>query len=261
MTFVFDDSSIKGNEKLLMLSIADNCNDSGVAFPSWKELMRKTSMSKGSISKWIKSLEKKNLLFRVTRKRKNGSSTSNKYLIYPYKNKDILDEEDYLIFKDLYHSSEVEHPSSEVEHPNGGQSSEVEHLEPSLISFNHNIKPSLIDKINIEALNEWINLKGKKYSQLAVTKCINFLCKYDKQTQQEIIDTSIMNGWQGLFPPKQTNNNKPNMSFKQQDAERTSHAVDVFMEARKNGFSIRDLGRDENKQEDFDEAMFIDWEE
>jgi len=143
MTLVFDDTSIKGNEKLLMLSIADNCNDTGVAFPSWGEIMRKTSMSRGSISKWIKVLEKKRLLFRKERKRKNGSNTSNKYLIYPYKNKEVLDEEDYLLFEELFTSSEVELPSSEVELPssevelpNGGQSSEVELLEPSL-TFNH----------------------------------------------------------------------------------------------------------------------------
>jgi len=136
MSMVFDDTSIKGNEKLLMLSIADNCNDTGVSFPSWGEIMRKTSMSRGSISKWLNELENKGLLFRKERKRINGSNTSNKYLIYPHKNKKALDEEDYLLFKELFISSEVELPSSEVELPNGGQSSEVELLEPSL-TFNH----------------------------------------------------------------------------------------------------------------------------
>ena len=152
---VFDDITLKGNEKLLMLALADNCNDSGVCFPSWNSLITKTSMSKGSVSKWLKLLEDKKLVFRVSRNRQNGSRTSNKYLIYPIDNKSNLDEEDYLIFEDLYiQSSEVElptkvqklnYPSSEVELPNGGQSSEVEHLEPSL-SFNHYSKPSLKQK-------------------------------------------------------------------------------------------------------------------
>lgn len=89
--------------------------------------MTKTSMSKGSVSKWLKDLEDKKLVFRVSRNRQNGSRTSNKYLIYPIDNKSNLDEEDYLIFEDLYNSSEVElvqklnYPSSEVELPKGAK--------------------------------------------------------------------------------------------------------------------------------------------
>lgn len=149
---VFTDTRLKGNEKLLMLAIADNANDSGVAFPSWNSLMTKTSMSKGSVSKWLRELENKGLIFRVSRNRKNGSRTSNKYLIYPYDNKMLLDEEELDIFIEHFNqSSEVElvqdlnMPSSTFELGNRGQSSEVEHLKPSL-NFNRKNKPSLKEK-------------------------------------------------------------------------------------------------------------------
>ena len=171
---VFTDTKLKGNEKLLMLAIADNCNDSGVAFPSWNSLITKTSMSKGSVSKWLKELEKKGLLFRVSRNRKNGSRTSNKYLIYPYENKMFLDEEELDIFSDNFNqSSEVELvrelniPSSKVELENGGQSSEVEHLEPSL-SSNRKIKPS--DNIDYSFFSSMWNEYAKKTNKSVILK-------------------------------------------------------------------------------------------
>lgn len=225
MSEVFDDTTLKGNEKLLMLALADNSNDSGVSFPSWEKLLHKTSMSKGALSKWLKVLEDKNKLFRVARTRQNGSKTSNKFIIYPHKNKEILDEKDYLEFKHLYdQSSEVElggkvqklnYQSSEVELPNWGQSSEVELLEPSLKNLtitltitNKRLKKEIESKlqesksINLDAVVEWINYKN--YKNIApITKTINFLSKFDFATQQKIVDSSIMNGYQGLFEPKQ----------------------------------------------------------
>lgn len=64
--------------------------------------------------------------------------------------------------------------------------------------------------INENALDEW--LKYKKYKNInGVSKTINFLKDYDFATQQQIVDTSIMNNYAGLFPPKgqktNTNNN------------------------------------------------------
>ena len=56
--------------------------------------------------------------------------------------------------------------------------------------------------VNQEACEEWF--KYKKYKTKApITKTLNFLSKYPKETQQQIVNTSIMNGYKGLFPPKQ----------------------------------------------------------
>ena len=51
-----------------------------------------------------------------------------------------------------------------------------------------------------------------------------------------------MNGWKGLFEPKQQSSNQ---SFKQQDANRTDNAIDSFLDARDNGFDLRDLGSEQ----------------
>jgi len=56
--------------------------------------------------------------------------------------------------------------------------------------------------INVEAFNEWIDYK--KYKNIApITKLLNMLTKHDYYTQQEMVDNSIMNNWQGLFELKQ----------------------------------------------------------
>ena len=63
-------------------------------------------------------------------------------------------------------------------------------------------KLSEYKNINISAFYEWITYK--KFKSIApVTKTLNFLSSYDLNTQQIIVDTSIMNQYKGLFPPKQ----------------------------------------------------------
>ena len=63
-------------------------------------------------------------------------------------------------------------------------------------------KLSEYSNINIEAFSEWIEYK--KYKSITpITKLLNMLTKQDYYTQQEMIDASIMNGWAGLFEPKQ----------------------------------------------------------
>ncbi len=63
--------------------------------------------------------------------------------------------------------------------------------------------------INIDAFNEWI--KYKKYKAInGVTKVLNFLSLYNQDVQQDIVDTSIMNNYAGLFEPKAQKRNKTN---------------------------------------------------
>ncbi len=261
MTKVFNDESLKGNEKLLMLALADNCNDTGVAFPSWNELIRKTSMSRGSIAKWVKVLEVKKLLFKKNRNRKNGSRTSSKYLIYPIENRLVLDEEDYLIFKDLYiQSSEVElppkvqklnYPSSEVELQNAAQSSEVIPLKPSLITSNHHNNHHLEEWLDIQSWNKWVVFRSeikKKLTNSMIDSQLEFLHK-NKQNHVEIINTSIMNGWQGLFPLKEQKQKR--ISFQEQERQRVDSIADVVLNQNINPFDPKNY----EQQEEFTDVQ------
>lgn len=82
--------------------------------------------------------------------------------------------------------------------------------------------------VNLDAFFEWINRKS--YKDISpVTKLLNFLSQYDFQTQQRIVDDSIMNNWAGLFPPKQQNTQQP-QSFKQQDKQIRDDNIDFALE-------------------------------
>jgi hypothetical protein len=64
---------------------------------------------------------------------------------------------------------------------------------------------ALPTEINIDSWIEWFDCRkaaNKKITVLAAKKQIEFLTRYDKATQKRIIDTSIANDYQGLFPPK-----------------------------------------------------------
>ena len=209
MKYVFEDTSLKGNEKLLMLALADNANDSGVSFPSWNNLMTKTSMSRNSLSKWLNALEEKQLIFRKQRSRKNGSKTSNKFLIYPLQNKEFLDEEDLLLFEELYTKApkgelaqyqKANYPQStkrrtstvpKGELPKHPKVPKGELLEPSLntltITTNHHL--SLATNIANYLLNKisTINPSFKKPNIDTWAKDIEKAIRIDGRTEQELI--------------------------------------------------------------------------
>lgn len=71
-------------------------------------------------------------------------------------------------------------------------------------TINNTIR-ELSTKINKESFLEWVGHKKltEAKHKARITKCINFLSSYSKEEQKQIIDTSIMNEWKGLFPPKQ----------------------------------------------------------
>ena len=61
------------------------------------------------------------------------------------------------------------------------------------------------DGMNLDAWVEWVDYrktKRKPISEIAAKKQINFLIKFDWESQAQIIDQSIQNDYQGLFPPK-----------------------------------------------------------
>ena len=68
---------------------------------------------------------------------------------------------------------------------------------------------SLITKVhplNKEAYEEWREFRQKekriKIGPIAEKKQVKFLTQYSPIIQAHIIDTSIANSYQGLFPPK-----------------------------------------------------------
>lgn len=60
--------------------------------------------------------------------------------------------------------------------------------------------------LNLTATLEWIDYKKNSYKvKSSIKKVCDFLSKYSLEVQSQIVDTSIMNGYQGLFAPKGNN--------------------------------------------------------
>lgn len=62
--------------------------------------------------------------------------------------------------------------------------------------------------INKAALNEWLEYKKFNYQATGINKLLKLLSNCDKETQQQMVDQSIMNNYAGLFEVnKQKQNN------------------------------------------------------
>lgn len=63
-----------------------------------------------------------------------------------------------------------------------------------------------VHPLNYDAWDEWTEYrqseKKTKIGPMAEKKQMKFLQQFPPPIQTEIIDQSIMNSWQGLFPPK-----------------------------------------------------------
>lgn len=60
--------------------------------------------------------------------------------------------------------------------------------------------------LNMDAIILWFKYKGKDYTKHGKTLSINKLKEFPINVQMEMVETSIMNKWKGLFEPKQKNN-------------------------------------------------------
>jgi len=106
------ETNFKGNDLLVLISLADNASDEGYCFPSWKTIMKKTKVSKATLSYILKSFEHFGILERKIRKREDGSNTSNEYII------NIIDVniDDYTTYRKSLNAKKDNH-SSETELP------------------------------------------------------------------------------------------------------------------------------------------------
>lgn len=67
--------------RFTLLALADNANDPGICWPGAALLASKTGKSRSSVFRDLKALEGDGLIERRRRRRKNGSLTSNLYII------------------------------------------------------------------------------------------------------------------------------------------------------------------------------------
>lgn len=84
-------------EKFVLLCIAGRCDQAYSCWPSYALICKETGLSRSTVMRAVGSLEEGGLLLRATVKRKNGSTSSNRYFLShpdaPHMTGD-LDEED-----------------------------------------------------------------------------------------------------------------------------------------------------------------------
>lgn len=98
------------------------------------------------------------------------------------------------------------------------------------------------DLINTAAWSEWCAFrkeKRKPVSKAAAKKQLAMLEKYTHEVQAQIINSSIQNDYQGLFPPKGGFNgqNQPARSSHAQRSESDTAALLAYADSVENGYS------------------------
>ncbi len=67
ITKVFEDTTLKPTQKLIMISLADNANDDGVCYPHITTICEKTSLGRTAVVQNLKKLEELNILQKTMR--------------------------------------------------------------------------------------------------------------------------------------------------------------------------------------------------
>lgn len=79
LTWAWDIGGLSPTQKLTLLAIADNANDTGFGFPSCKRIARFVELRRESVVRITHELEAKQLLTIIPRYRPDGGQTSNGY--------------------------------------------------------------------------------------------------------------------------------------------------------------------------------------
>ena len=165
-------------QKLILVSLADIANESRQCWPSHQYLADRAECHRATVIRHIAALEGAGLIRITKRVDSAGLKSSN-----------------------IYTLPDVAESNIDVAHSNKGSS-----------TARHNTPIDTPTVINREAWSEWIEYRKqakKKMTEATVKKQHAMLSRFSKDVQQEIIDSSIQNGWTGLFEPKERNNASP----------------------------------------------------
>jgi len=81
MSAVWEIQSIKGTEKLVLLSLADNANDNGICWPSLNTIARKCGVTRRQAIRIINDLEKLGFVEKQSRRKTEMLSDTNLYRV------------------------------------------------------------------------------------------------------------------------------------------------------------------------------------
>jgi len=224
-------------ELVVLLCLADFTNHkTGQCNPSQSTIAAKTRMDQRSVGRALNGLEAKGYIVRRKAHRKDGGKAPCNYIINqeklamrkdtPVRDADTLSGTVPYGYAaecriptgtepDTYRQSAAYLPAEcriNKEYEQRIEPEDKPPLPPKGGTVPKATKPkfdpkamTVPDALNADAWHEWIEYRvdrKKPITQLSAKKQVAELAKYSHETQQQMVDTSIANGWQGLFPPK-----------------------------------------------------------
>lgn len=202
--------------KLVLIKLADNANDKGECWPSYQHIADQCEISKRSVMRHIDDLCEAGFLRKEYRPGPKGNSSNIYHLSLD------SDRKSPEVVTESHHPSDRESPPpSDTESPRTSHSfepvNEPNNPPKSPKGESSKFEPLSIpipDWLDPKAWREWVQYRkvSKKpiKTEITVTKAFGVLkdCLDSGHDPVEIINTSIANGYQGLFKPK-TQNRKP----------------------------------------------------
>lgn len=184
---------INANEKLLFAEITALSNSTGICWASNNYFANLFDMTPQAISKWIRNLEKNHFIKCNYVYKKGSKEIEKREIVCINHSLEGINNS----FKGINHSLEgYQHTIKDNNTSINNKTNNKIEIQSHLVKIDTHL-------LNMEALKEWLEFKKYKYQKTGVSKLANMLSKFSHDIQQEIVDKSIMNNYQGLFEPKQ----------------------------------------------------------
>lgn len=209
-SWIWKHSPTKGSKRLLLLSLADNANDQGYCWPSIATIAKRCKMSKRYTQRLLKELEKEGHIIIIHRyDDKRDLNKSNMYQVVTVQRPLPLNgsEQETATPDDSQIARSGEQGTTRVVNRGSPKSSVNHQKEPSKRTVSNG--DSIPEGFDIpEFITTWEDFKEhrkqikKKMSGVAISRMLKKLGKYPVKVAIQMLETSIENGWQGVFEPK-----------------------------------------------------------
>lgn len=218
------DSNIKANEKLLYAEITALTNMNNKCIASNDYFAKLYNVDKATISRWISNLKKHGYIDVILTYQPDGKTIDKRIITL-------------LTKKSIPYGQKNQYPLDEKVKDNIN-------LTDSNSNLTDSNSISIPSSINRESFFEWKEYKNLK-NEKEINKVIEFLSQYTQEEQKQIIDTSIMNQYKGLFALKNknegqgkaNNNNAYSIAYKSKSAK-NKEFIDNYFDSMNNSDAI-----------------------
>jgi hypothetical protein len=222
MTLVWE-LQLEPREKLVLLALADNANDSGDCHPAVKRITTKTCLSESSVRRSIGDLEKGGHLTIIERP---GRASS--YRLHPCQPDTPTPGTQTGLPLSARQGSAAQTPVTVTGHPCQPDRTPLAHRQDTPVSLTPHLRepswepsrepsrepvqrfdPTSVAGLDLAEYERWINyrIEIRKPLKAASLQAVAGKLAALGADQAAIVTQSIENGWQGLFPLKGANNN------------------------------------------------------